>query len=119
MDKITPDPPKNDPASQSQSDSIKLNEASQRALDDYFLSAADIKAAPRSTCELFSVDTNASTETLMVFMVETLASIDVMLHRLVDDLPDRPRYCLMGISNSVMLVEMLANRVLDKLEPPA
>ncbi|MDP9689513.1 UNVERIFIED_ORG: hypothetical protein J2W82_003175 [Pseudomonas mohnii] len=58
------------------------------------------------------------TETLMVFLVETLASVDVMVHQLVDHLDGGSRNALLGISNSIMLAEITANRVLDQIDPP-
>lgn len=119
MIKPTPNPPETDPASPYEPDSKKLHEASERALNYHFPSVADMKATPRTLSTLFNVDPDATIETLVVYMVETLASIDVMVHQLVDTLDDRPRYCLLGISNSVMLVEILANRVLDQYEPAA
>jgi hypothetical protein len=54
----------------------------------------------------------------MVFLVETLASVDVMVHQLVDHLDGGSRNALLGISNSVMLAEITANRVLDQIDPP-
>jgi hypothetical protein len=118
MFKVTPNPPDTDPASPYEPDSRKLNEAAERALDYHFPSSADIKATPRTPCSLFSVNLQASNETLMVYLVETLASVDVMVHQLVDHLDGGSRNALLGISNSVMLAEITANRVLDQIDPP-
>ena len=52
------------------------------------------------------------------FLVVTLASVDVMVHQLMDHLERESRYALLGISNSIMVAEITANRVLDKVEPP-
>jgi hypothetical protein len=120
MFKVTPNPPDIDLASPYEgSDSKKLNEATERALDYHAPSAADIKATPRAVSTMFSVDPKATTETLVVYLVETLASVDVMVHYLVDHLEGSSRNVLLGISNSVMLAEITANRVLDKVEPTA
>jgi hypothetical protein len=120
MIKPSPNPPDTDPASPYVSpDSKKLNETAERALDYHFPSAADIKATPRTISTLFTVDPEATTETLMAYLVETLASVDVMVHQLVDHLQGGDRNALLGISNSVMLAEITANRVLDQIEPPA
>lgn len=118
MFKVTPSPPETDPASPYEPDSKKLNEAAERALSFHFPSTADIKATPRTVSTLFTVDPQASTETLAVYLVETLASIDVMVHQLVDHLDGGSRNALLGISNSVMLAEITANRVLDQIDPP-
>ncbi|MVW85449.1 hypothetical protein EI969_05710 [Pseudomonas sp. PB101] len=106
MFKVTPNPPDADPVS-----------PHEAALDFHIPSIADIKATPRTPGTLFSVDPQASSETLMVYLVETLASVDVMVHQLVDHLDGGSRNALLGISNSVMLAEITANRVLDQIDP--
>jgi hypothetical protein len=79
MFKPTPNPPEADDVSPYETaDSKKLNDAAERALDFHFPSNADIKATPRTRSALFSVDPQATTETLAVYLVETLASVDVM-----------------------------------------
>ncbi len=118
MFKVTPNPPDTDPVSPYEPDSKKLNEAAERALNFHFPSNADIKATARTRSTLFFVDPAATTETLAVFLVETLASVDVMVHQLVDHLEGESRYALLGISNSIMVAEITANRVLDTIEPP-
>ncbi|EXF93664.1 hypothetical protein HK44_008385 [Pseudomonas fluorescens HK44] len=118
MFKVTPNPPDTDPVSPYEPDSNKLNEAAERALDFHFPSIADIKATPRTPSTLFTVDPEADTETLMVYWVETLASVDVMVHQLVNHLDGESRNALLGISNRVMLAEITANRMLDQIDPP-
>ena len=81
-------------------------------------SIADIKATPRTPSTLFTVDPEATTETLVVYLVETLASVDVMVHQMVDHLDGGSRNVLLGISNSIMLAEITANRVLDQINLP-
>ena len=117
MIKPSPNPPDTDPVSPYEPDSNKLNDAAERALDFHFPSTADIKATPRTPSTLFTVDPQATTETLMIYLVETLASVDVMVHHLVDLLDGRSRNALLGISNSIMLAEITANRVLDQIDP--
>jgi len=117
MIKPSPNPPNTDPASTHEPDSEKLDEAAEQALDFRVPSAADIKAKPRAPSTLFTVDPEVSTETLVVYLVETLASVDVMVHHLVDLLDGGSRNVLLGISNSVMLAEITANRVLDQIDP--
>jgi hypothetical protein len=118
MFKVTPNPPDTDPVSPYELDPNKLNEAAERALNFHFPSTADIKATPRTPSTLFTVDPQATTETLMVYLVETLASVDVMVHQLVDHLEGESRSALLGISNSIMVAEIMANRVLDQVDPP-
>ncbi|WP_213939825.1 DUF6124 family protein [Pseudomonas sp. dw_612] len=104
MFKVTPNPP--------ESDSTTPSDAAERVP-----SFADIKATPRTPSTLFAVSPEATSETLMAYLVETLASVDVMVHHLVDLLDGGARNALLGISNSVMLAEITANRVLDQLDP--
>ena len=117
MFKVTPNPPETDPASPYEPDSNKLNEVADRVLDVHFPSTADIKATPRAPSTMFTVNPETTTETLVVYLVETLASVDVMVHQLVDHLEGGSRNALLGISNSVMLAEITANRVLDQIDP--
>jgi hypothetical protein len=118
MFKVTPNPPDSEPVTPYERDSTKLNEAAERDLDFRGPSIADIKATPRRPCTLFIVDPEVKTETLAVFLVETLASVDVMVHHLVDHLDGESRNALLGISNSIMFAEITANRVLDQIDPP-
>ncbi|MGY2263362.1 DUF6124 family protein [Pseudomonas sp. SDO55104_S430] len=99
MKKPSPNPPNNNPT-----------------LDP--ITTAKIKATPRTPGTLFTVNPNISTADLMAYLVETLASVDVMVHHLVDHLDGDSRNALLGISNSVMLAEITANRVLDQIDPP-
>ncbi|RKS28288.1 hypothetical protein BJ917_1160 [Pseudomonas sp. WPR_5_2] len=117
MFKPTPNPPDTDPTSPYDPDSKKLNEGAERALDFHFPSTADIKATPRTPSTLFTVNPETTIETLVVYLVETLASVDVMVHQLVDHLDGGSRNALLGISNSIMLAEITANRVLDQIDP--
>lgn len=76
MFKITPNPPDSEPTSPCEPDSTKLSEAAERDLGFRGPSIADIKATPRTPCTLFIVDPEVKTETLAVFLVEMLASVD-------------------------------------------
>ncbi|RON52794.1 DUF6124 family protein [Pseudomonas frederiksbergensis] len=107
MTEVTPDPPETDPTSPQQP------ESKPRDIPSF----ADIKATPRTPSTLFAVNPEATRETLMVYLVQTLASVDVMVHNLVDLLDGSSRNALLGISNSVMLAEITANRVLDQIDP--
>ncbi|MHC8354422.1 DUF6124 family protein [Pseudomonas sp. LB3P81] len=118
MKKPSPNPPNTDPTSPPQPDPDTPNEAAESPVLFHIPSIADIKATPRTVSTLFAVDPEAATENLMVYLVETLASVDVMVHQLVDHLDSESRYALLGISNSIMLAEITANRVLDQIDPP-
>ena len=116
MKKPSPNPPETDPVSTHESDLKKLGESAEQSFDFPIPSVADIKATPRTPSTLFTVDPEATTETLVVYLVETLASVDVMVHHLVDHLDGGSRHALLGISNSIMLAEITANRVLDQID---
>ncbi|MBZ9780360.1 DUF6124 family protein [Pseudomonas sp. REP124] len=116
MFKVTPNPPDTDAASSNQPDPTTPNDNTEPTLDPH--TTATIKSTPRTPSTLFTVNPDVSTEDLMVYLVETLASVDVMVHHLVDLLEGGARNALLGISNSVMLAEITANRVLDQIDPP-
>jgi hypothetical protein len=117
MVKVTADPPNADPTSPHEPKLSTPSEAGEPPLLFHIPSIADIKATPRTISTLFAVDPGATTETLVVYLVETLASVDVMVHHLVDHLDGGSRNALLGISNSIMLAEITANRVLEQIDP--
>ena len=116
MKKHSPNPPETNPASMHEADTSTSNVTAEQTVGAYPPSIADIKACPRTPSTLFTVDPEATTENLVVYLVETLASIDVMVHQLVDQLEGGSRHALLGISNSIMLAEITANRVLDQID---
>jgi len=113
MKKPSPNPPDTDSSSLHESDSRTSEKPAEQPFGFHFPSVADIKATLRTPSTLFTVDPDTSSENLVVYLVETLASIDVMVHQLVDQLEGGSRHALLGISNNVMLAEITANRVLD------
>lgn len=108
MKKPSPNPPNPDPSNPADNPEPTLDPQT----------TAHIKATPRTPSTLFTVNPEVPTEDLMAYLVETLASVDVMVHHLVDLLDGGARQALLGISNSVMLAEITANRVLDRIDPP-
>jgi hypothetical protein len=76
MKKPSPNPPDTDPAPLHGSVANTSNEAAEQAVDFHVPSIADIKATPRTPSTLFTVNPEATTETLVVYLVETLASVD-------------------------------------------
>jgi hypothetical protein len=117
MFKITPNPPETDDVSPYDStDSKKLNEAADRALD-YYLKPVIPKDTPRKPSTLYSVVPDTDDETLLVNACETLASASVMLSDFAGQLSGPQRHTLLGIQHSVMLGELAVNRMLDNLDP--
>ena len=79
MSKTPPKPPVTDPASPYESfNSKKLHEAAERALDHYLV-PAQIMATPYIPNNLFMVNPQSDTESLLVNACESLASATVML----------------------------------------
>lgn len=111
-----PNPPDTDSSSLYESDARISDESAEHPFHVHFPSVADINATPRTPSTLFIVDPDTRSENLVVHLVETLASIDVMVHQLVDQLEGGSRHALLGISNNVMLAEITANRVLDLID---
>ena len=117
MFKITPNPPETDDVSPYDStDSKKLNDAADRALD-YYLKPVIPKDTPRKPSTIYSVVPDTDDETLLVNACETLASASVMLSDFAGQLSGPQRHTLLGIQHSVMLGELAVNRMLDNLDP--
>ncbi len=118
MFKVTPNPPDSEPASPCETGFNKTQQGGRKRLRFPLPVDCRHQSHPAYTLHTVSVDPEVKTETLMVFLVETLASVDVMVHQLVDHLDGGSRNALLGISNSIMLAEITANRVLDQIDPP-
>jgi hypothetical protein len=117
MCKITPNPPKTDPASPYESlDSNKLHEAAERALDHYLKPAAAIMATPYQPSGMFRVNPDTDTESLLANACESLASATVMLGDVAALVEGPMRKTLLGIAQVVMLGELAVNRALDRVE---
>ena len=117
MSKTPPKPPVTDPVSPYESfDSKKLNEAAERALDHYLV-PAQIMATPYIPNNLFMVNPQSDTESLLVNACESLASATVMLGNFAGTLEGSNRNALLGIAQVVMLGELAVNQALDNVLP--
>ena len=119
MFKITPNPPEtetDDASPYESTDSKKLNNAADRALD-YYLKPVIPKDTPRKPSTLYFVGTDTDNETLLVNACESLASASVMVSDFAGQLNGTQRHTLLGIQNSVMLGELAVNRMLDNFDP--
>ncbi|MGN8276532.1 DUF6124 family protein [Pseudomonas sp. SMN5] len=116
MFKVTPNPPETDPSSAGL-DPKKVQEAIDRA-QDYYLKPkeADTKSDP-SPGQLFTVVEGIDNETLLANLSENLASANAMINDLTFDLEGSRRRVAMGILQVIELSELLANRVLDNIDP--
>ena len=117
MFKITPNPPETDDVSPYDStDSKKLNEAADRALD-YYLKPVIPKDIPRKPSTIYSVVPDTDDETLLVNVCESMASASVMLSNFAGLMEGPHRNTVLGIQQVVMLGELAVNRMLDRVDP--
>ncbi|WP_415759138.1 DUF6124 family protein [Pseudomonas sp. LT1P18] len=117
MFKVTPNPPDADPISPYESsDSNKLNEAAERALDHHF-PPADPKP-PKRNGQLFSVSPGINPETLLANASEDLLSISAIAANLADDVDGSRRSVALALSRMADGVHLLVERMLDYLDEP-
>ncbi|MGF6112845.1 DUF6124 family protein [Pseudomonas frederiksbergensis] len=72
---------------------------------------------PHTPSHLFQVAPKATTETLMVYASESLASASVMTSDFAGFLEGTHRNTMLGIQQVIMLAELSVNRALDNLDP--
>ena len=114
-----PTAPATDPVSPYESlDSKKLHEAAERALDHY-LAPAKIMSTPYSPSDMFMVNPQSDTESLLANACESLASAAVMLGNFAGMLEGSNRNTLLGSAQVVMLGELAVNKALDNVVPTA
>ncbi|MGF6207188.1 DUF6124 family protein [Pseudomonas frederiksbergensis] len=114
MFKPTPNPPETDDTS---IDRQKLQEAADRALDDYINLTARLNASERKPSTMFMVAPDNKTESLLAHASESLASASVMANDFATGLKGSQRSTVLGIIQNIMLGEMAVNRALDNLDP--
>ncbi|MFB3304061.1 DUF6124 family protein [Pseudomonas sp. AMR01] len=115
MYKVTPNPPH---ASSAHVDA-KLQAAAQRAIDHYLPPSdedADEPVEPPTT-NIFSVNPNTDTETLLANASENLASANHMAATLAFDLDDSQRAIVLGIQQLIDLSALLVNRAYEQVAP--
>lgn len=119
MFKISPNPPEADPASPYAAGikAKKLNAAAKRALDFYLLPKPAVSVETSQPGQLFTVVKDIDNECLLANLSETLASADAMVSDLAFDLEGSRRHVALGIQQLIELSSLLANRVLDNVEP--
>ncbi|CAH0267502.1 DUF6124 family protein [Pseudomonas mediterranea] len=117
MFKVTPNPPNTGPASpRKETKSQKHNEVTDRVLDHYLNPKPEKTEADPAPGQLFIVNQNIDTESLLANLSETLASANVMVNDLAFDLEGSRRHFLLGIQQLIELGTLLANRALDNVE---
>ncbi|BBP62537.1 hypothetical protein PHLH5_00780 [Pseudomonas sp. Cab53] len=117
MFKITPNPPEAEQAQpRTKSKAKKLDEAAERALD-FYLSPKKKKTDDPKPGQVFTVVKDLDNECLLANLTETLASADAMVNDLAFELEGTHRHFALGIQQLIELSSLLANRVLDNVEP--
>ncbi|MFW6752153.1 DUF6124 family protein [Pseudomonas glycinae] len=120
MFKYVPDPPEtdipneSDPTSPySSTDSKKLHEAAERALDHYLK-----PTAPKQHCpgRMFLVAPDLDQHALLAHACESMTSASVMLSDFAALLDPPYRSTVLGIAQVVMCGELAVNRTLDTLD---
>jgi hypothetical protein len=118
MFKITPNPPEADSTSQSAKSKAKQqDETTKRVLDHYLLPKPDKSQDAPKSGQLYAVVKGLDNECLLANLTETLASADAMVSDLAFDLEGSRRHVAQGIQQLIELSSLLANRVLDNVEP--
>jgi hypothetical protein len=74
---------------------------------------------PDPISHLFTILPDIDTPTLLCHACETLASLNVLTTDLADELQGSPRSLALSIQQLAVLGELLVNRALDNLDPPA
>ena len=120
MFKHVPDPPEKDAHNESDptspyssTDSKKLHEAAERALDHYLK-----PTAPKQHCpgRMFLIAPHIDQHALLAHACESMASASVMLSDFAALLDPPYRSTVLGIAQVVMCGELAVNRALDTLD---
>ncbi|VVO20386.1 DUF6124 family protein [Pseudomonas fluorescens] len=118
MFKVTPNPPETEDVPPDTSiDPQKLQEAADRALDEYINLSAQINATARKPSTMFVVAPGIDTESLLAHACESLASASVLASDFAGGLEGSQRNTMLAIQQVIMLGELAVNRALDNIDP--
>ena len=118
MFKITPNPPAEATSPYAAGiNAKKLDEAATRALDFYLRPKPTKPKDEPQPGQIFTVVKDLDNECLLANLTETLASADAMVNDLAFELEGARRHVALGIQQLIELSSLLANRVLDNVEP--
>ncbi|MGE8068139.1 DUF6124 family protein [Pseudomonas sp. NPDC089569] len=99
-------------------DSKKVHQAVDRALDYYLKPPAQVMASTHLPSPIFVVAPDVDNETLLVHACESLASASVMASEFAGLLEGTHRNTMLALQQVIMLGELAVNRVLDNVHPP-
>ena len=114
MHKVTPNPPH---VSNAEPTDAKLDVAAERAIHHYLPPSNDRAPVEQSTSNLFLVNPNTDTETLLANASENLASANQMAATLAFDLDEPHRALVLGIQQLIDLSSLLVDRALEQVAP--
>ncbi len=97
----------------------KLHAAAQNAIHHYLPSSDDDAPAEQASRNLFLVNPNIDTETLLANAAENLASANQMAATLAFDLDDPQRAIALGIQQLIDLSALLVDRAQEQVAPAA
>jgi hypothetical protein len=118
MFKITPNPPEADsPSTSAKSKAKQQDEITKRVLDHYLLPKPDNPHDDPKPGQLYAVVKGLDNECLLANLSETLAAADAMVSDLAFDLEGARPHVAQGIQQLIELSSLLANRVLDNVDP--
>ncbi|MGN8274936.1 DUF6124 family protein [Pseudomonas sp. SMN5] len=118
MFKITPNPPETGSTSQSAKSKAKQQDETTKRVLDHYLSPKPTKPKDEpKPGQLFTVVKDIDNESLLANLSETLASAEAMVDELAFDLEGSRRNIALGIQQLIELSSLMANRVLDNLDP--
>ncbi|WP_347929031.1 DUF6124 family protein [Pseudomonas helvetica] len=120
MHKVTPDFPEAPSTSPyASTDSKKLHDAAERALDHYLKPPFDKGNLPdKRPSNIFAVIPDLDNETLLAHASETFASVNVLASDLAFELEGTRRHVALAIQQMISLGELLVNRALDNFDQP-
>ncbi len=120
MHKVTPNPPETPGTSPyATTDSKKLHDAAERALDHYLKPPfVEAPLSDKRPSNIFTVIPDLDNETLLAHASETLASLNVMASDLAFELEGTRRHVALAIQQMISLGELLVNRALDSFDQP-
>lgn len=118
MFKATPNPPNTEPTSpRPKTKSQKHDKVTDRVLDHYLNPKPDKPEAGPAPDQLFTVNKDIDTESLLANLSESLASANAMINVLAFDLEGSQRHVAFGVQQVIELSELLVNRALDNVDP--
>jgi len=120
MHKTTPNLPETPSTSPyATTDSKKLHEAAERALDHHLKPPFPQANLPdKRPSNIFTVLPDLDNETLLAHASETLAAVNVMASDLAFELEGTRRHVALAIQQMISLGELLVNRALDSFDQP-